>query len=148
MPAAEADPDPLQFTLGGDTLADEPEEWEETFTVLQHVPPSALAHLAAGATITSEGDVAWNSVAIVRFLRACIVPNDEARWDALMADKRRPCSIDGLAQVMFYVTGAKAERPTGPRPGSPAGSAATNVGSVNGSHGKGDKSKRSAAKRS
>lgn len=151
MPDDDVDPDPLQFTLGGKTLPvpEKPSEpWEETFTVLQHVPPAALVTLSIAATVTPDGDIAWNSVSVVRFLRNVLVPSDEARWDALMLDKLRRVDVNALADVMFYITGEKAGRPTGPQPGSPAGSAATNGGSVNGSDDKVKRSKGSAHKRS
>lgn len=140
MPDTGVDPDPLKFKLSGTTLVSkaeaakgaEPERWVETFTVLEVLPPGALRDLALSARV-DDGNIVWDRYAVLRFMRAVIVPDDEARWDALMHDKRRPCKIDLIGDVMFYVTETKAALPTGPQPGSRAGTAGMRGGSRNGS---------------
>lgn len=126
-------PAPLQFVLDGQTLPTkarpESEPWEETFTVLPDLPPGALADLSAGATVNSEGDVVWQRLSVLRFVRSVLIPEDEGRWDVLMRDKRRPVRLDVLGQVMFHITAEKSGRPTGPPPGSDGGSQGTTDGS-------------------
>lgn len=132
----EDDPKPLRFKLAGMTLPgkDVPSKpWSETFTVLRHLPPGALRDLALSARVNGDGDVEWDRYATLRFMRAVIIPDDEARWDALMHDKRRPCKLDLIGECMFYVTETKAARPTGPQRGSRATTAGTNGGSGKGS---------------
>lgn len=124
---------PLQFVLEGVTSPGDddtdPAPWEETFTVVETLPPGALADLAFSITVTNDGEIKYNAVGVTRFLRAVIVPGDEQRWDALMRDKRRQVDLAVLADVLMLVNGAKTNRPTGPRPGSPDGSRKTEDGS-------------------
>lgn len=123
---------PLQFILDGDTAPDaegKAETWEETFTVLEKLPPGALSDLTYAITVTDDGAIEYTAVGVVRFLRAVIVPEDERRFDALIRDKRRQCDLSVLADVMMMINGAKTNRPTGPRPGSPNGSRGTEGGS-------------------
>lgn len=132
MTPTDPDTEPLQFVLEGDTLPDDDgnvEHWEETFTVVDKLPPGVLSDLTYAITVTDDGDIKYNAIGVTRFLRGVIEPADEKRWDALIRDKRRQVELSVLADVMMLVNGAKSNRPTGPRPGSLNGSRETSDGS-------------------
>lgn len=119
-PDAYTPPPAKPFTLYGTRLSDD-EPWEETFSILGEAPQGALADLANGVTITPQGDISYSSGATVRFLRAVVVPIDEARFNDMLADKDRPVPLDQLGQAMLWAAGVIAGRPTGPQPPSPDG---------------------------
>lgn len=122
----------MQFTLAGRLRVpvDGASDWEETFTVLEEIAGQALESLARSAQIDDEGNIQWNKLALLRFLRAAIVPEDEDRWDRMMADKERVIDISLVGDVVFDITKEKADRPTGPQPGSDAGSRSNDTGYV------------------
>lgn len=108
--------DPFTFTLGG-----------EHFTCLATFPIGFLADLAqSGIGALPARD----------FIRGCLVPDDEERFDALLHRKARPVDpakpdtavvtdiIDGtdLLDVQNRLIEEFTGRPTAPPPDSPAGS--------------------------
>lgn len=130
------------FKLTGALLAPEPsleeggdpvERWEETFSVLGEIPQGALSDLGAAVTIT-DGELIYSSAAVIRYLRAALVPMDLVRFDALLRDKNRLCPLEQLGNVMFWCTGIQMGRPTGPQPTSTDGLRETGHGSEDGSH--------------
>lgn len=112
-------PPATPFHLSGRQLTDD-EPWQETFSILGTAPQGALSDLAAGIDI-KDGNIVYSSTAIVRFLRAVIVPGDEQRFDVLLANKDRPMPVEQLGSVMLWAAGVVAGRPTGALPSSQPG---------------------------
>lgn len=127
-PAPESDDGPSTFVIDGQRISNA-EHWEETFTLLADIPPGAHLDLISGAVLDDDGNIAWQQVPIVRFIRAVIAQDDEPRWDVLIRDKDRPLETEQLGALMFWITGEKAGRPTGRRPSSSDGSPTANNGS-------------------
>lgn len=103
--------------------------WEEAFTLLPEIPPGAHLDLISGAVLDEDGGIAWNQFPIVRFIRAVIIPEDEARWDDLIRDKTRRLQTESLGALMFWITGEKTGRPTGRQSSSSGGLPPANNGS-------------------
>jgi hypothetical protein len=127
-PAEDYEPPPaVPFTLYGRRLSDGT-EWEETFSVLGQAPQGALTDLANGVDI-KDGNIVYSASATVKFLRAIIVPLDEARFDALLADKDKPMPLEQLGEVMLWASRVVSHRPTGAPSGSSPGPSADADGS-------------------
>lgn len=139
-PPSEDDGDgPYQFVLEGHRTKDR-KAWEETFTVLPALPPRSLSILSLGAVLVGD-TIQWDNIAVVRFLRQVIVPDDEERWDVLMLDKDRLVNPAKLGEIMLDITGEKSRLPTSPRPSSPDGSRNGKRGSAAASSGRGSREK-------
>lgn len=110
----------VTFVVDGKRIHDG-EPWEETFTLLDEIPPGAHIDLINSVSIGEDGEVGWLMAPIVRFIRAVLVPDDEVRWDLLIRDKDRPLERAQMGALMFWITGEKAGRPTGRQPSSSDG---------------------------
>lgn len=117
------------FRLSGRLLVPEPptepggepvERWSEDFQILGTSPQGALATLAGAVTI-KDGVIHYTSHAVIRFLKAVIVPTDELRFDQLVNDKNRVLPLEQLGDVMLWAAGMVSGRPTGPLSSSAAG---------------------------
>lgn len=111
--------EPRPFRLTGRNLADD-DTWAEEFRLLGDVPPGVLADLAMAVTIRN-GHIEYNAGAVVRFVRAALLPADVPRFDLLVRDKSRTVTTEQLGEVMMWATGMATGRPTGPSSSSTAG---------------------------
>lgn len=119
-PPDDYEPPPARpWTVSGERLSTG-ETWTETFTALGEVPHGALVDLANAVTIVN-GNISYTAAAVIRYLRGSMVPLDVARFDQLVRDPDRPMPVEQLGQVMFWLTGLQAERPTGPLSSSTPG---------------------------
>lgn len=70
------------------------ERWEEVFTCLVDVPAGVLDDLIASTGGSQQGGItSWEKASIVRFVKGVVVPEDEARLDAILRDKARPVDL-------------------------------------------------------
>ncbi len=99
---------------GGEVLHHEDEVWTEKFTCLSKVPAKVLDKLVASMGM-SRGEVSFDNLHICGFLRACLVPTDRDRWDALLDDEARIVDLDeDLSPILDLLTGGLFGRPTKP----------------------------------
>jgi hypothetical protein len=92
----------------------EDEVWSEEFTCLSKVPAKALDKLIASMG-SSGGEVSFDNLHICGFVRACLVPKDRGRWDALLDDDARPVDLnDDLGPILDLLTKGVFGRPTKP----------------------------------
>lgn len=77
----------------GKVVHQEGEEWQETFTCLRNPPPAVLDDLMRTTTASAKGVTAWDKASLVAFVTGVVVPEDEARLEALLRDKARPMDL-------------------------------------------------------
>lgn len=87
--------------------------WSETFHVLPDPPAGALDSFVKGMRVDGQGRQVYDRVSMCGFIRDCLVPADEARWDALMGDKNRLLRIEVVAEVAGWIAGTVTNRPSG-----------------------------------
>lgn len=133
----QADEEPLTFTVDGKKWelgeggrwVETDEAWEETFTLLPEIPPGAHLDLIGAAQVDDAGNIVWGQFPMVRFIRAAIIPEDEARWDDLIRDKVRRLETPVVGELVFWITGERTGRPTGRQSRSSGGLPIANNGS-------------------
>lgn len=109
-----------KFTLQGlyefDTADHaEDEVWTEEFTCLSKVPAKVLDSLISSVAMGKAGEVSFDNLRICGFLRACLIPADRPRWDALMDDDARLLDLnDDLGPILDVLSGGVFGRPTTP----------------------------------
>lgn len=100
--------------VDGEVLHKEDEVWQESFTCLSKVPAKVLDKLITSMGM-SQGQVSFENLHICGFLRACLVPADRPRWDALLDDDARIVDLDeDLSPILDLLTGGLFGRPTKP----------------------------------
>ncbi len=79
---------------GGKVVHKKGERWEEVFTCLADVPAGVLDDLIASTGGSQAGGItSWEKASIVRFVKGVVVPDDEARLEAVLRDKARPVDL-------------------------------------------------------
>ncbi len=108
------------FDLQGTYEFDQPgvgaegEAWKESFTCLSVVPSGALDDLISSVSTNPDGSWRFNSIRVVGFLTACLMPESRARFRVLMDDPSRPIDFAELVEVMEWLAGPVLGRPTTP----------------------------------
>ena len=112
--------DEVAFTVKGtDRTSGEP--FEEEFRCLPDAPGTALVMLLGAI----DGSLALRAGAVISFLDAVLVPEDEARFRVLIQSKDRLIPVETLGEIMDWLVEAYANRPTPPPSGSPDGASGT-----------------------
>lgn len=106
-PAKRAE-DPIQFALG-----------DQTFTCLDEAPAVAIHALGMRSAVAST----------FAFIRGVLVPEDEDRFDRYVARKDIIVGEEVLGDVLRYLSGEYAARPTRRSTSSLGGPLSTNDGS-------------------
>lgn len=117
----------MPFRLTGTRVSDG-EGWDEQFAVVGTMPQGPLADLGTAIDI-KDGTITYGTGAVVRFLRAVVVPEDRERFEALISDVDRPVAVTQLGQVMLWAIDPTGARPTGPSSTSTPGGDGTAAGS-------------------
>lgn len=101
---------------GGAVVHKKGERWEEVFTCLVDVPAGVLDDLIASTGGSLDGTISsWEKASIVRFVKGVVVPEDEARLDAVLRDKARPVDLQKtLGPLTMYLAEVLGGFPTTP----------------------------------
>lgn len=93
----------------------EDEVWSEEFTCLSKVPAKVLDSLISSVSMGKAGEVAFDNLRICGFIRACLLPKERPRWDALMDDEARILDLnEDLGPILDVLSGGVFGRPTPP----------------------------------
>lgn len=96
--------------------------WEEIFRCLPE-PPGEAEWLIMSVATPLAGGIGVKAQAILRFIQAVLEPDDEDRWQALLADKRRIVPSKTLGDIAGYLIEEYGALPTprssGSAPGGP-----------------------------
>lgn len=120
-PAHDPTAEPVTFEFMGHVAN---KEWRERFTLLDEPPAGVLDDLVRSMSIDQRGRIKTIAQAsLVQFVRGCLVPEDEDRFDALVQDKVRVVTIEQLADLADWISELMFNRPTVRRAPSLPGSA-------------------------
>lgn len=103
----EASADPLQFALHG-----------ETFSCRPAIQGKFLLSLVAG---TDDDDPGAAAETVTKFFNYVIIPEDYARFEALLDDPDRIVSVETLGEITGWLVEQYATRPTMPLDHLPPG---------------------------
>lgn len=99
----------------GEVMHKEGDVWQESFRCLSVVPAGALDRLIASVSVTDTGGLRFQSLRVVDFLTACLMPDDRKLFRILLDDDSRPVDLaEQLIPVMEWLAGPLLGRPTPP----------------------------------
>lgn len=119
-----ATPEPIEFTLTGETFRPGPDDeptWTEDFTCVGGAPPASIAVLLSTVSIDTLGRPAYQVPALIQFVRELLVAEDVPRWLDLMQDTSKLLDSAVLADLVEWLSEEVFGRPLARRGGSPAG---------------------------
>lgn len=94
---------PIPFEIAGFYPDGSP--WVEEFSALPAIPAVALDHLSRGVSTDEDGNLVYNKLSVVRFIRMALLPDEERRFNAVIGDKRKLVRIEVLGEIMLWLAG-------------------------------------------
>lgn len=91
-----------------------PTEWAESFEFVAVAPFGAVSRVMAGFGVNESGQVEIHGVNLTRFFQEVVVPSDTARLMVLFEDKYRAWDIRDGAELVMWLVGLYADRPSMP----------------------------------
>lgn len=87
-------------------------EWKEEFTCLPSAPPAVSEALRGSIVQGTDGERVYQQASILEYIEGVLIDEDQERWAALMADRKRLVDQFVLIDVFQYLNGEYTTRPT------------------------------------
>ena len=111
--------EPIEFDIQF-SFADGSGTETESFTALpRNAAPTNAVLLTGGIwRLNAEGTQVTDSAGVGRYMAQVLVPESAARFAALLDDNRRIVALTDLGEILGWLVGEYAARPTTPSPAS------------------------------